>query len=134
MKVTEQMISGMVYSIHGTYKIRYKPSDEHPERIVDFTPPFKRINLIEGLEQAGNFKMPEDLAAESTNQFLRGIVEKFNVNCPEPKTTTRLLDKLVGHFLEGPFTHTHTRDCLRLPSPFFSFLSFFLFLFSSWSR
>jgi hypothetical protein len=27
-------------------------------------------------------------------------------NCPEPKTTARLLDKLVGHFLEGHF-HTH---------------------------
>jgi lysyl-tRNA synthetase class II len=129
MKVTEQMISGMVYSIHGTYKIRYKPSDEYPERLVDFTPPFKRINLIEGLEQAGNFKMPEDLAAESTNQFLRGIVEKFNVNCPEPKTTTRLLDKLVGHFLEGPFAHTHSRLLASSSSPFFLF-SFFLFLFS----
>jgi len=100
MKVTEQMISGMVYSIHGSYKIRYKPSDEYPERIVDFTPPFKRIPLIEGLEQAGNFKMPEDLTSDDTNKFLRGIVDKFGVNCPEPKTTARLLDKLVGHFLE----------------------------------
>ena len=100
MAVTEQMISGMVYSIHGSYKIKYKPSEECEERIVDFTPPFKRINLIEGLEAAGKFTMPEDLTSKETNIFLQGIVEKFGVNCPEPKTTTRLLDKLVGHFLE----------------------------------
>jgi lysyl-tRNA synthetase class 2 len=100
MRVTEEMISGMVMSIHGTYKIVYKPSAEYPERIVDFTPPFKRVNMIEGLEAAGNFTMPTDLASVETNLFLQGIVAKHGVNCPEPKTTTRLLDKLVGHFLE----------------------------------
>jgi lysyl-tRNA synthetase class 2 len=101
MTVTEEMISGMVLSIHGSYKIRYKPSDEYPEKIVDFTPPFRRINLIEGLEEAGKFTMPKDLAAPETNKFLQDIAAKFNVNCPEPRTTARLLDKLVGHFLEG---------------------------------
>jgi lysyl-tRNA synthetase class 2 len=100
MKVTEQMISGMVYSIHGTYKITYKPSDEYEAREVDFTPPFRRVNLIEGLEEAMNVKIPEDLAAPETNAFLQQLTVKYDVNCPEPRTTTRLLDKLVGHFLE----------------------------------
>jgi len=100
MRVTEEMVSGMVLSIHGSYKVKYQPTPDAPERIVDFTPPFRRINLIEGLEEAGKFKMPEDLASEETNNFLRKQCEKFNINCPEPKTTARLLDKLVGHFLE----------------------------------
>jgi len=100
MKATEQMISGMVYSITGSYIVKYKPSDEYEERIVDFTPPFRRVNLIEGLEEAMGVKIPEDLAAESTNKFLQSLTVKYNVNCPEPRTTTRLLDKLVGHFLE----------------------------------
>jgi lysyl-tRNA synthetase class 2 len=97
MTVTEQMISGMVYSIHGTYKIKYKPSDEYEEKLVDFTPPFKRINLIEGLEQAGNFKMPEDLAAESTNLFLRGIVDKFNVSVHTPYIYLSRLHSFFSH-------------------------------------
>lgn len=100
MKVTEQMISGMVYSIHGTYKIKYQPSPEYPERIVDFTPPFKRINLIEGLEEAMGVTIPTDLASAETNKMLQQLTVKYNVNCPEPRTTARLLDKLVGHFLE----------------------------------
>ena len=101
MKVTEQMISGMVYSIHGTYKITYKPSDEYEAREVDFTPPFRRVNLIEGLEEAMNVKIPEDLAAPETNAFLQQLTVKYDVNCPEPRTTTRLLDKLVGEFIEN---------------------------------
>jgi len=26
---------------------------------VDFTPPFKRISMVEGVEQAGGFKIPD---------------------------------------------------------------------------
>lgn len=100
MAVTEQMISGMVYSIHGTYKIKYQPSAEYPEKWVDFTPPFRRVNLIEGLEAEMGVKIPEDLTSDETNKFLQALTVKYNVNCPEPRTTTRLLDKLVGHFLE----------------------------------
>ena len=100
MKVTEQMISGMVMSIHGSYIVKYKPSDEYEERIVDFTPPFRRVNLIEGLEEAMNVKIPTDLASPETNKFLQDLTKKYDVQCTEPRTTTRLLDKLVGHFLE----------------------------------
>lgn len=100
MAVTEQMISGMVYSIHGTYKIKYQPTAEYPEKWVDFTPPFRRVNLIEGLEKEMGVKIPDDLTSDETNKFLQALTVKYNVNCPEPRTTTRLLDKLVGHFLE----------------------------------
>ena len=91
---------GMVFSILGTYKVRYQPNDSYAVREIDFTPPFRRINMIEGLEEATKTKFPTDLSSTETNQFLISLVNQHNINCPAPQTTARLLDKLVGHFLE----------------------------------
>jgi len=55
MYQTEKMLSEMVLSIHGTHKIQYHPNGlEHPDDVIeiDFSPPFKRISLIHGLEEA----------------------------------------------------------------------------------
>ena len=90
----------MVFSILGTYKVRYQPDDSYPVREIDFTPPFRRINMIEGLEAATKVNFPADLTTAATNDFLSSLAEQYNINCPAPRTTARLLDKLVGHFLE----------------------------------
>ncbi|WOK97026.1 lysine--tRNA ligase isoform X1 [Canna indica] len=101
MVLTEEMISGMVKALTGGYKIKYhaKGVDNDPIEI-DFTPPFRRIDMIEELEKAANLNIPKDLSSEETNKYLLNACEKFDVKCPPPQTTTRLLDKLVGHFLE----------------------------------
>lgn len=42
MAMTEEMLSGMVKDIHGSYKIQYHPNGpDHPPVEIDFTPPFK---------------------------------------------------------------------------------------------
>lgn len=50
----------MVMFIHGTYKVKYHPNGPETEPVyeVDFTPPFKRVNMYEGLEQALGAKLP----------------------------------------------------------------------------
>lgn len=52
MALTEDMISKMVKQINGDYKIKFHPNgpDTEEEFIIDFTPPFKRIPMIKGLE------------------------------------------------------------------------------------
>jgi lysyl-tRNA synthetase class 2 len=103
MELTETMLSEMVYSIHGSYKIKYhKKGKENPdsEIEIDFTPPFKRIPMIKGLEERLGVTFPEDLYTDETNEFLRKLCEEKNVKCPDPKTTARLIDKLVGDFIE----------------------------------
>jgi len=100
IKVTEDLISGMVKSINGSYIVKYKPNPEDPEKIVDFTPPFKRINMLEGIEERGGFKLPKDLATDEANKFLSDKCNELGIKCADPRTTARLLDKLVGHFLE----------------------------------
>lgn len=98
MKIVENLMSRMVHSIHGTYKIQYVTESETLE--LDFTPPFKVIDMIGGLEQALNVKFPKDLNSEEANKFLSDLAAKNNVECPAPRTTARLIDKLVGEFIE----------------------------------
>lgn len=103
IEITEQMISGMVKAIHGTYKIKYHPEGpEGPEEEIDFTPPFRRVNMIKTLEEKLNVKFPSatTLNTKETNDFLSALCTKHNVECPAPRTTARLLDKLVGEFIE----------------------------------
>lgn len=103
IEITEQMLSGMVKAIHGTYKIKYHPDGpEGSEQEIDFTPPFKRVSMIKTLEEKLGVKFPPStsLDTKETNEFLSRLCIKHEVECPAPRTTARLLDKLVGEFIE----------------------------------
>lgn len=69
---------------------------------IDFTPPFRRIPMIPTLEDVLKVKFPPatELGSETTNKFLSDLCIKHNVECPAPRTTARLLDKLVGEYIE----------------------------------
>ncbi|XP_026322248.1 lysine--tRNA ligase isoform X2 [Hyposmocoma kahamanoa] len=101
--ITESLISGMVKSIHGTYKIKYHPDGPDGEEVeIDFTPPFARMPMIPTLEKALGVKLPpaDQFTTPEVNALLCQLCEKHEVECPPPRTTARLLDKLVGEFLE----------------------------------
>jgi tyrosyl-tRNA synthetase len=55
--------------------------------------------MISGLEAKLNMKLPADLYSDETNQQLRALCKKYDLTC-EPPTTAKLLDKLVGEYLE----------------------------------
>ncbi|KAG7601384.1 Aminoacyl-tRNA synthetase class II (D/K/N) [Arabidopsis thaliana x Arabidopsis arenosa] len=101
MEMSENLLSGMVKKLTGGYKIKYHANGYDKEPIeIDFTPPFRRIDMIVDLEKMANLNIPKDLASEEANKYLVDACERFDVRCPPPLTTARLLDKLVGHFLE----------------------------------
>jgi lysyl-tRNA synthetase class 2 len=81
---------------------RYHPDGEESDRVVevDFTPPFRRISMLEGLEEAGGFKIPLPLESDECQAFLDRVCVDHGVACAEPRSTSQMLDKLVGHFLE----------------------------------
>ena len=54
-----------------------------------------------GLEEALKVKSPADLASDETNEMLKQICKEHKIECKPPHTTYRLLDKLVGEFLES---------------------------------
>ncbi|KAI5671089.1 hypothetical protein M9H77_11453 [Catharanthus roseus] len=101
MELTEKMLSGMVKELTGGYKIKYHANGLENDPIeIDFTPPFRRIDMIEELEKMANLNIPKDLASDEANKYLINACASFDIKCPPPQTTARLLDKLVGHFLE----------------------------------
>ncbi|KAJ3446740.1 lysyl-tRNA synthetase [Anaeramoeba flamelloides] len=74
---------------------------EEEVRIINFKPPWGRIPMVEGLAKKLEVEFPEDLTTEEANKFMDDLCVKHNVECTAPRTTARLLDKLVAEFLEG---------------------------------
>ncbi len=111
MDLTESLISGMVQHLTGGLKLKYHPEGKEPqadgtpakEYELDFTTPWKRFDMIGELEKQMDVKFPDskELDSPETNQFLRELCTKHNVDCSEPRTNARLLDKLVGEFIEN---------------------------------
>ncbi|KAF7123756.1 hypothetical protein RHSIM_Rhsim12G0084100 [Rhododendron simsii] len=60
---------------------------------INFTPPFRRIDMIEELEKMANLSIPKDLSSDEANKYLADACMKFDVRCRLPLTTAHLLDK-----------------------------------------
>lgn len=117
MDMTEEMLSGMVKEITGGYKIKYSPKPGAPEVEIDFSPPFKRISMMDGLEEAMNVKLPA-LDDPDIDIKLFQLLKKHELECTPPHTTARLLDTLVGEFLEDAIIHpTFITDHPEIMSP-----------------
>jgi len=94
MKMTEEMLAAIVQDVCGSLVIEYQGKK------LDFTPPFKRISIIEGIEAGLKEKIPRPLDSDETNAFLRKACEARNIVCIPPMTTARLLDTLAEQFVE----------------------------------
>jgi lysyl-tRNA synthetase class 2 len=110
MGMTEQLISGMVMEITGSMVLKYHvplPSSnpDEPEKFeeitIDFTPPWRRMSMVAELERILNITIPRPFSSGETRQFLIKVCEEKGVLCTPPQTTARLLDKLVGEYLES---------------------------------
>ncbi|XP_033014770.1 lysine--tRNA ligase isoform X1 [Lacerta agilis] len=103
MEITEQMLSGMVKHITGSYKVMYHPEGPDGQSYeIDFTPPFRKISMVDELEKILGVTFPaaDQFNTEETRQFFDAICEERGIECPPPRSTARLLDKLVGECLE----------------------------------
>jgi lysyl-tRNA synthetase class 2 len=107
MDMTEQMVSGLVKELHGSYVIQYNREEKDGGPIsIDFTPPFARISMVSGLEDVLKKKTPNDytiprpLDGDAAIAWLAKKCAELEVECPPPQTAARLLDTLVGEFLE----------------------------------
>uniref|UniRef100_A0A8C5SWE5 Lysine--tRNA ligase n=1 Tax=Laticauda laticaudata TaxID=8630 RepID=A0A8C5SWE5_LATLA len=96
MEITEQMISGMVKHISGGYKVTYHPEGPEGQAYeIDFTPPFRKINMVDELEKILGVRLPaaDQFETEESRSFFDAICEERGIECPSPRTTARLLDK-----------------------------------------
>ncbi|XP_029156826.1 lysine--tRNA ligase isoform X2 [Nylanderia fulva] len=121
MQMTEDMVSGMVKAIHGTYRIQYHPDGPDGAAVeIDFTPPFKRISMMQELERILDIKLPaaDQLNTPEANKILSDLCDSRDIECPPPRTSARLLDKLVGVCIEdGIINPTYIIDHPQVMSP-----------------
>ncbi len=95
MLMVEELLSNIVLKIHNSHTIPYA------DKTLNFTPPFNKIHILDELEKQTNRKFDHvDFASSEFENFLLDICTEFNVKCENPKTIPRLLDSLIGHFIE----------------------------------
>lgn len=93
----EKLISQIVFAIFGKYTMVYTFGEKDVE--LDFTPPFKRLDILETLRIKTGYAFT-NLDTEQTRLELLDICIKNNIKFPEPFTTSRILDKLIGEYIE----------------------------------
>ena len=60
MNIIETMMASLVMNIFGSYKIKYHPDGPEGDEVeIDFTPPFKRLDMIPELKKALGVKLPD---------------------------------------------------------------------------
>ncbi|PHH70477.1 hypothetical protein CDD80_5992 [Ophiocordyceps camponoti-rufipedis] len=100
--MTEELISGLVKHVHGSYKTVFH-NVKGEEMHINWEAPWPRIDMIPALEEATGEKFPpaDELHTDSTGDFLKKVLQKMNVECSPPLTNARIIDALVGEFLES---------------------------------
>ncbi len=101
MDMTEELVSELVRNVTGSYETNFH-TQTGEEYHVNWAKPWKRIEMIPALEEACGEKFPPgaELHTSSTNDFLKRMLKKMKVDCSPPQTNARMLDKLVGEFIE----------------------------------
>lgn len=97
LELCEKMISQIVFRVFGNYKVKY--TLENKEIELDFTPPFKRIDILTELRKKTGYHFNNLGSEESKNEMME-ICKKNEIKFPPPYTTTRILDKMIGHYVE----------------------------------
>jgi lysyl-tRNA synthetase class 2 len=101
MDLTEELVAGLVKHLTGGYKTKF--TNQHGETYdVNWEAPWRRIEMLPELERICEEKFPpyDEMHTDATNEFLKKVLKKMNVECPPPLTNARMLDRLVGEFIE----------------------------------
>jgi lysyl-tRNA synthetase class 2 len=97
MDMTEEMVSELVKKVTGSYETVYNTQGGE-EYKVNWARPWRKVQMIPALEEATGEKFPpaNELHTKETNEFLKNVLKKMKVECSEPRTNARMIDKLVG--------------------------------------
>lgn len=119
MELTENMIGYVCDTVFGTRKFAFDKDDKtHYE--LDFSTPWKRIEMRQGILETSGIDIAEHLTAES---LFKAIVAQHPEARPDPHVTRgKLIDFLVGEYLEPAmiqptFLYDYPRDISPLAKP-----------------
>ena len=101
MERTEDLVSGLVKHVTGSCQTTFHALNGEVYN-VNWEKPWKRVDMMTTLEEECGEKFPagEELHTDETNAFLKRLLQKLNIECAPPETNARMLDKLVGEFIE----------------------------------
>jgi len=105
MELTEQMVTYVAEKVLGMLKVTYQGHE------LDFTPPWRRLEMRQGLEETSGI----DIAAHPTAESLFGALKKVG-KMPDPHATRgKLIDFMLSEFLEPTliqptFLYDYPRD------------------------
>jgi lysyl-tRNA synthetase class 2 len=105
MELTEQMVAFAAEKVLGTRKLTYQG------QAIDFTPPWRRLELRAGLKEASGI----DIAKHDSATSLLGALKKDG-KAPDPRATRgKLIDFMLGEYLESTliqptFIYDYPRD------------------------
>jgi lysyl-tRNA synthetase class 2 len=105
MELTEQMLAFVCQKVTGGLKITYQG------RELDFTPPWRRLSMRDGILQTSGIDIAEHPTAESLQQ----AILRAGKQPPAGATRGKLIDFLVSEFLEPTliqptFLYDYPRD------------------------
>lgn len=106
--MTEELVSGLVKHIHGSYKTTFHTA-KGEELTINWEAPWRRIEMIPSLEEIVGEKFPpaDQLHTDESGDFFKKVLKKTGVECGSPLTNARMLDALVGEYLEEQCVRRH---------------------------
>ncbi|KAK4635379.1 Lysine--tRNA ligase cla4 [Fulvia fulva] len=101
MDRTQELVEGMVKEVTGGLQTKYTTQTGEVYD-VNWAKPWKSVEMIPALEEACGEKFPpgDQLHTDESNQFLQRMLKKTGITCTPPLTNARMIDKLVGEFIE----------------------------------
>jgi lysyl-tRNA synthetase class 2 len=105
MELTEEMVAFALQQVRGVKKVSYQNQE------IDFTPPWKRLDLRTGLKDTSGI----DIAEHSTAATLYKAIAKTGKTPDSKATRGKLIDYLLSEFLEPTliqptFLYDYPRD------------------------
>ena len=93
MELTEQMIAHTAEKVLGTTQITFN------DQIIDLAPPWRRVELRQGLIDATGI----DIEAHKTQESLEAVMQEKGLKPKPGAPRGKLIDALIGEFLEPNF-------------------------------
>ena len=93
MALTEQMVAFTAEKVLGTTQVTFN------DQVVDLAPPWKRVELRQGLIEATGI----DIAAHKTQESLEAVMQEKGLKPKPGAPRGKLIDALIGEFLEPNF-------------------------------
>ncbi|KAJ1951089.1 hypothetical protein EC988_004152, partial [Linderina pennispora] len=99
MAMTEEMLRGMAHAVTGETAVTAVSTISGNEIQVDLGKPFRRIDVTQFLRDKLP-DLPNDFSSPDALPQLLDLLAKNNLSVPQPHTVPRLLDRLIGHYIE----------------------------------